>query len=310
MAKTKTPQRRPRPAPHPRTRRKPPRRTRRPVGLLIGAAVAAAGATVLWMEGSDGPTSGAAPFVGGDFHSFVAVPDGEAALFAGGHEAVSVSTDEGRTWSAVESLRDADAMGWAFLDGSIWVGGHPGLEVSTDSGGDFEPKNDGLPVTDIHALGGTGSVLYAASPGAGFLASTDAGETWEVRNPGVGQSFMGAMLVDPSNPERVVAPDMSAGAVESTDGGRTWRVLGGVSGAMSVSWDPTATDKIVVSGTGVAALTEDGGATWTPLAIPTGVSIVQIEPDDPDTWYAGAWSEDGTVSVSRSTDGGTTWTPL
>jgi photosystem II stability/assembly factor-like uncharacterized protein len=268
--------------------------------LLIGAAIVALGAT-LWMNRSDGPTTGSAPFVGGDFHSFVAVPEGSAALYAGGHEAVSASSDDGRTWSDVESLRDADAMGWAFLDGSIWVGGHPGLEASTDGGQSFQSRNDGLPATDIHALGGTGSLLYAASPAAGFLASTDEGTTWEIRNPGVGQSFMGAILVDPADPDRVVAPDMSAGAVETTDGGRTWRVLGG---------DPTDTDRIVVSATGVAALTDDGGATWTSLDVPADVSIVQIEPDDPDTWYAAAWSQDGTVDVNTSTDGGSTWTPL
>jgi photosystem II stability/assembly factor-like uncharacterized protein len=309
MAKTKTPQRRPRPTPHPLARRKPAPKPRWPLGLLIGAAIVAIGAT-LWMNRSDGPTTGSAPFVGGDFHSFVAVPEASAALYAGGHEAVSASSDDGRTWSDVESLQDADAMGWAFLDDSIWVGGHPGLKVSTDGGQSFQSRNDGLPATDIHALGGTGSLLYAASPAAGFLASTDEGTTWEIRNPGVGQSFMGAILVDPTNPDRVIAPDMSAGAVETTDGGRTWRVLGGVPAAMWVSWDPTDTDRIVVSGTGVAALTDDGGATWTSLEVPADVSIVQIEPDDPSMWYAAAWSQDGTVDVSTSTDGGSTWTPL
>jgi photosystem II stability/assembly factor-like uncharacterized protein len=310
MARIKSPQRRLRPAPHPLARKRPSPKARRPVGLLIGAAVIAVGAMVLWMNRSDAPTSGSAPFVGGDLHSFVAVPGADPVLFAGGHEAVSVSTDDGRTWSAVESLQDADAMGWAFLDGSIWVGGHPGLEISTDGGQSFQPRNDGLPATDIHALGGSDSVLYAASPAAGFLASTDEGATWEIRNPGVGQSFMGAILVDPSDPDRVVAPDMSAGAVETTDGGRTWRVLGGVAGAMWISWDPADTERIIVSATGVATLTEDGGATWSSLEVPTDVSIVQIEPDDPNTWYAAAWSQDGTVDVSTSTDGGETWTPL
>lgn len=310
MAKTKTPQRRPRPTPHPRARRKPASKTHRPVRLLIGAAAVAIGATGLWVSRSDPPTSGSAPFVGGDLHSFVAIPEADNVFFAGGHKAVSVSTDDGRTWSAVESLQDADAMGWAFLDGSIWVGGHPGLEVSTDGGESFQPSNDGLPTTDIHALGGTGSVLYAASPAAGFLASTDGGMTWEIRNQGVGQAFMGAMLVDPFDPDRIVAPDMSAGAVETTDGGRTWRVLGGLPGAMWVSWDPTNTEQIIVTGTGVAAVSGDAGANWSSLEVPADVSIVQIDPDDPGIWYAAAWTQDGTVDVSSSDDGGSTWTPL
>jgi hypothetical protein len=273
-------------------------------------AVAFVGIAV-WATRPDAPSGGgAAPFTGGDLHSFVVVPASARQLFAGGHQAVSASTDGGATWSQVESLADADAMGWAFLDDSIWVGGHPGLEVSTDGGRTFEPHNGGLPATDIHALGGSGRMLYAASPAAGFLASADGGTTWEVRHPTIGQGFMGAMLVDPKDPDRIVAPDVSAGAVESTDGGRTWRQLGGIQGAMWVSWDPTDTERIVVSGMDTAATSTDGGKSWSPLPVPAGASVVQIDPNDPSTWYAAALSEDGTVTVSMSSDEGSTWAPL
>lgn len=274
------------------------------------AAVALAGA-VLWLNRPDGSRPDPSPaYVGGDLHSFVAVPGKPGLLFTGGHQAVSVSEDGARSWSAVESLQDADAMGWAVLDAGIWVGGHPGLEVSTDGGRSFEPRNDGLPATDIHALGGTGSMLFAASPAAGFLASSDAGTTWEVRNRTVGQSFMGALLVDPSNPEHIIAPDMRAGAVQSLDGGRNWTALGGVPGAMWVSWDPANRDQIVVSGLGAAAMSGDGGASWESLDVPPGSSIVQIDPTNPETWYSAALTEDDAVAVSVSSDGGTTWDPL
>ncbi|MEX0985596.1 MAG: hypothetical protein WD096_11205 [Actinomycetota bacterium] len=311
MSKTKAP-------PHetPRSGRKPPHGraggTPSPYVWLIVAFIAAVVAGLVWVNrpGGSDTTGASAPYTGGDLHSFVSVPGEAGRLYVGGHQAVSASSDGGATWVPVNTLEDADAMGWAFLDGAIWMGGHPGLEVSTDGGRTFEQRNDGLPATDIHALGGMGSTLYAASPAAGFLASTDGGATWEIRNPGVGQSFMGAMLVDPSNPDRILAPDMGAGAVESIDGGRTWRALGGVPGAMSVSWDLTDTDVIVVTGSGNAALSRDGGASWRDLPIPAGASIVQIDTNDPDTWYAATWMEDGTVDLSRSTDGGSTWTPL
>lgn len=287
-------------------------RTRTTTTPFVWLIVASVIAVVVWMNrpGASETAGGSAPFTGGDLHSLISVPGEAGRLYVGGHQAVSVSSDGGATWAPVESLDDADAMGWAFLDGAIWVGGHPGLEVSTDGGQTFEQRNDGLPDTDIHALGGMGSTLYAASPAAGFLASPDGGSTWEIRNPDVGQSFMGAMLVDPSNPDRIVAPDMGAGAVESSDGGRTWRALGGVPGAMWVSWDPADIDVIVVTGNGTAALSRDAGASWRALPIPAGASIVQIDANDPSRWYAAALTEDGTVAVSRSTDGGSTWTPL
>src|SRR5207247_2915977 len=130
-----------------------------------------------------------ASVVGSDLHSLV-TPDGTT-IYAGGHTAVSVSHDGGTTWARIPSLDDADAMGWAFLDDAVWLGGHPGLSVSTDGGATFSQHNGGLPATDIHALGGTGELLYAASPVAGFLASQAAGATWSVVNPEVGQMFMG-----------------------------------------------------------------------------------------------------------------------
>lgn len=314
MSRAKTVTRRSRPtrAPGP-DRRRPRSRGSAISARLIGVAVGAVAivSSVLWFTRPDAPPQGSSSaYVGGDLHSFVAAPGNPSLLFTGGHQAVSMSKDGGRTWAAVESFQDADAMGWAVLDDGIWVGGHPGLEVSTDGGRSFEPSNDGLPATDIHALGGTGSILYAASPATGFLVSDDAGAHWEVRNPTVGQGFMGALLVDPSNPEHIVAPDMRAGAVQSIDGGRNWSVLGGVPGAMWVSWDPTNLDQIVVSGSGSAAMSRDGGDTWEPVDVSPGSSVVQIDPADPATWYAAALSDDGTVTVSISSDRGATWDPL
>ena len=314
MPKAKAVTRKSRPTLAPRSDRGRPRSKRSFNSLwLVGGAVGAVAiaSTIFWLNRPDvARQDSSSPYVGGDLHSFVAAPVEPGLLFVGGHQAVSVSKDGGLTWTAVESLHGADAMGWAVLDAGIWVGGHPGLEVSTDGGRSFEPRNDGLPATDIHALGGTGSMLFAASPAAGFLASSDAGTTWEVRNPTVGQSFMGALLVDPSNPDHIVAPDSRAGAVQSLDGGRNWTVLGGVPGAMWVSWDPADLDRIVVSGLGAAAMSGDGGATWEPLDVPPGSSIVQIDPTDRETWYAAALTEDGAVAVSVSSDGGTTWDPL
>jgi len=117
---------------------------------------------------------------------------------------------------------------------------------------------------------------------------------------------MGRILVDTDDPDHVVAPDMSAGAVESVDGGRTWRALGGVPGAMWVSWDPANTAHIIVAGTGIAAESLDGGASWTPLRVPDGASVVEMSPDDPGMLYAGVLDGSNAV-VWKSDDGGGSW---
>jgi photosystem II stability/assembly factor-like uncharacterized protein len=237
----------------------------------------------------------------------VADPANPARLFVGGHHGVASSPDGGKTWRPVDSLEGADAMGWAFSAERVLVGGHPGLFVSGDGGRTFEHHNEGLPATDIHALGAGDGVIYAASPQLGVFASLDGGQTWEVRTQEAGFSFMGAILADPEDPEHLVAPDMRAGAVESTDGGRTWRALGGVPGAMWVSWDPEDTRHIVVSATGQAAATTDGGRTWDPLEVPAGASLVEMSPQNPRTLYAAVHEGDAAV-VWVSRDGGATWT--
>lgn len=274
----------------------------------VGAVLAVAALVILLPNRGEQRAAGAEPYVGGDFHSLV-VDASTGRLYVGGHGGVARSEDAGKTWVQVASLDGSDAMGWAFTDGAILVGGHPGIFVSTDGGATFEQRNEGLPATDIHGLGTDGTTVYAASPQAGIIASTDQGQTWEVVTDGAGQSFMGRILVDPENPERLIAPDMQAGAAESTDGGRTWTTLGGVPGAMWVSWDEADTDHLIVTGMGMAAESTDGGETWSELEVPSNASLVEIDPTDLGTLHAGVL-EGETAVVWRSTDGGKTWTRL
>jgi photosystem II stability/assembly factor-like uncharacterized protein len=117
---------------------------------------------------------------------------------------------------------------------------------------------------------------------------------------------MGRIQVDPADDEHLLAPDMGGGAMESADGGRTWESLGGVEGAMWVSWDEGDTDRIVATTHGSAALSTDGGQSWEPLEIPQGASIVEFSPHDPKVLFA-AVLEAPEASVFVSRDGGDTW---
>lgn len=269
------------------------------IGVVALTAILARGSRPV-----QGPPS--TPVVGDDLHSLVIDPADASRLFIGSHSGVSLSSDAGKSWAPIESLEGADAMGWAFTGDAIFVGGHPGIEVSNDAGVTFEPRNAGLPDTDIHALGAGGNVIYAASPGVGVIASIDGGRSWEVRTRAAGQTFMGTILVDPDDSDHLIAPDMQAGAVESTDGGRTWHALGGVQGAMWVTWNPNDTEQIIVSAMGIAVESTDGGASWHPLEIPAGASIVELSPDGPEVLYAAVHdAPEAHVFVSR--DGGRTW---
>lgn len=177
-------------------------------------------------------------------------------LLDGGHDGVARSTDGGKQWVQVESLRGADAMGWAFTSHGILVGGHCGLFQSTGRDLIFS-KADGLgQVSDVRTLGAAGDTVYLASPQAGLLTSNDAGATWTFGNTSVGQGFMGTILIDPADPEPSRRPRHSERGRDQHRLGQTWKMLGGPGGTMSVAWDPTNTQRMVAIGMSRGAATK------------------------------------------------------
>ena len=232
-------------------------------GVWLGiAALIALVVVVVVSRGGDGdpPMAQSAGFVGGDFHSLVVDPTTPGRLFVGGHEAVSVSTDGGRTWSRVGALDGADAMGWSFARDAVYVTGHPGISQSTDGAATFAKANDGLPSTDVHA-------------------------------------FFGRILTGPDDDQHLVAADARSGATESTDGGRTWAALGG---PPSATWVSRGVATLFVSGRQGAARSADGGRTWTTLSLPEGASLVEADPAEPNVLYVGVHDGSGVrVLVSR-----------
>ena len=276
-----------------------------PIAAAGAATLVAGGIYVAIQSGGADGSDASAQYVGGDLHSLVAI-DGR--LYVGGHDGVAVSTNEGRSWEAVSSLEGADAMGWAQTSSGLLVGGHPGLYTSNDNGATFTKATGDSQVSDVHAVGAAGDTVYVASPEVGLLASSDGGATWTSRNDAVGQTFMGTILVDPSDPEHLIAPDMQNGAVTSSDGGRTWTTIGGPGATMSVAWDTSDTQRLIAVGMDGGALSHDGGDTWTDLQLPDQTSAATFS-EDGTTLYAAALDGD-TARVSSSTDDGQTWSEI
>ena len=272
--------------------------------LAVGAAatffLAAAGCAD---AATPSPASDAAGLTGGDFHSLVADPTTAGRLYVGGHTSVARSDDGGRSWTAIAALDSADAMGWAIKPEAIWVSGHPGIKVSFDGGVTFEDRTEALPDTDVHAFGAGDTTIYAAGPGIGVASSTDSGISWTTLTTDTGHAFFGRILVDPNDPDHLIAADVQVGAVTSTDGGITWTALGSEPAAWVSSGDSFTT--LYASGGTTPQRSRDGGATWESVIAPAGATLLEAGSDG--TLYAGV-HDGNAVIVWISTDDGATWT--
>jgi len=241
-------------------------------------------------------------YVGGDLHTLTSIG---GQLYVTGHEAAGVSGDGGMSWMSIPSLNYADVMGWSKTSDQLLVGGHPGLYRSTDGGVTFTKISFFGDVSDVHSIGATGKIVYLGSPQVGLLASSDDGKTWELRNPSIGQGFMGSMLVDPANPKRLIALDMQAGLVTSNDGGLSWKTYGGPAGAMAVAWNPRNVQEISAIGVNGAATTKDGGQTWQQLSLPKGSSALAYSEDGKKMYVA--ILVDANARIFTSENGGKNW---
>ena len=240
---------------------------------------------------------------GGDFHSLVADPDTPGRLYVGGHAKVARSDDGGRSWTAMAALDSADAMGWAIEPETIWVSGHPGIVMSVDGGVTFEGRSDSLPDTDVHAFGAGDTAIYAAGPGIGVATSMDSGTSWTVLTAEVGQAFFGRILVDPNDPDHLIAADVQVGAMMSADGGITWTALGSEPAAWVSSGDSFTT--LYASGGPTPQRSRDGGGTWESVIVPAGATLLEAGSDG--VLYTGV-HDGNAVVVWISTDDGATWT--
>ena len=225
--------------------------------------------------------------------------------FVSGHAGAAYS-DGDAGWTPVRGLEGKDGMAWANVAGRTLVGGHEGLYVSNDGGVTFANAQVNLPVTDIHALGGSAETVYLATPQAGLFVSTDAGMTFTHRGD-AGRSFMGTILVDPAKPEHAVAPDMAGEVTETLDGGRTWRSLGGPRGAMSVAWEIRNRARLVAAGADGVMLSTDAGQSWQCINAPTTAAVVAF---DAQGRLLAATLVGDRAQLHRSADSGATWSAI
>jgi len=206
------------------------------------------------------------------------------------------------------------------------------------------PTNIGGRVTDLAVHPTDPDIAYAAMASGGVFKTVDGGTHWTALFDDQPVLSIGAVALDPQNPETVYVGTGEANAASysffgvglfvSYNGGDTWFFLGLEDSRYiaRIVVDPTDSDRLFVAATGKlfgtnpergVYRTTNGGLTWVQslaLTDSTAATDLVIDPTDPDVLYAAMWervrglnyrnSGGPSSGIYKTTDGGDTWDEL
>ena len=153
-----------------------------------------------------------------------------------------------------------------------------GVHKSMDGGRTWASK--GLTRRSVDAIAidpQNPQVVYAATPGAGILKSTNGGSSWQAVNGGLAEHGVGVLAIDPQTPTTLFAGG-GIGACDCFQGG------------------PVGLFK-----------TEDAGKRWRPIVkglVASEIQSLAVAPREPRTLYTSTLARGG---VFKSNDGGQSW---
>ena len=247
----------------------------------------------------------------------------------------------GRALAVAGIPGDASTFYFGAVAGGVWK--------TTDGGGTWQVLTDGTPISSVGAIAIAASnhdIIYVgtgeAAPrgnmtyGDGVYKSVDGGKSWS--HIGLRDTRqIGALIVDPNNPDIVLVaalghafgPNTERGVFRSTDGGKSWSKAlykDENTGAIDVSFDPHDARIVYAAlwqarrqpwnfssggpGSGLYR-SADGGVSWKQLTgngLPSGILgriHVSVSGADSKRVYAMIEAVDG--GLYRSDDGGTHW---
>jgi photosystem II stability/assembly factor-like uncharacterized protein len=245
------------------------------------------------------------------------------------------TTDGGTTWKQVLFKNDKtgavsialDPANPRILYAAMWQayraphemssgGDGSGLWKSTDGGDTWTDitRNPGLP------KGVLGKIGVAVSPvnsnliwaiieneNGGVFRSNDAGKTWtrtsDDRNLRQRAWYYSRLFPDPKNPETVYATNVQFW--KSVDGGKTFKSISTMHGDHHDLWiDPNNAERMIVADDGGAAVSSNGGKTWTPLDIPTAQFYHCAVDNEIPYRVFGAQQDNSSVVIKSRSDGG------
>jgi photosystem II stability/assembly factor-like uncharacterized protein len=206
------------------------------------------------------------------------------------------------------------------------------------------PAISGGRIPAVVGVAGNPDTYYVGTADGGVFRTSDGGISWKALFQHESVAAIGALAVDPQNPDIVWAGTGEAnvrntvsfgnGVYKSTDGGRHWKRMG-LEGTFQISCieiDPHHPNTAIVAAMGSpwadsadrgVYRTTDGGATWQKVLYigpSVGVADLAMDPQNPQVLFAAAyhfrrtpWSySDGGPddAIYKSGDQGQTWKRL
>ena len=219
--------------------------------------------------------------------------------------AVDVELQPGNPNVVFAAMWRAERKPWTIVSGAR----QGGIYKSTDGGTTWRRLTSGLPnelvgKANIAVSPGDRNVVYVlmeARPGGGLYRSDDGGESFRLASdhpPLITRPFYYTTItVDPKNANVVWVG--TEGFYKSVDGGRTWQTVRVPHGDNHDLWiNPNATDIMIHASDGGAAVTLNGGRTWSTLHNQPTAEIYQVAVDNqfPYRLY-GAQQDNSTLIV-------------
>ncbi len=204
------------------------------------------------------------------------------------------------------------------------------------------PGNIGARINTVAVHPTDENIIYAGFSAGGVFKTTNGGLDWEPIFDEQVFLSIGAIVLDPQNPDIVYVgtgdpnisgfPFIGDGLYRSMDAGQSWTKLGLEEQRIisKVVIDPSNSSKIFAACMGLPFArnnerglyrSEDNGNTWQQILFvsdSTGITDLVIDPDNPQVLFAAAWDRirnnresliSGTgAKVYKSTDGGDSWT--
>ncbi len=247
------------------------------------------------------------------------------------------TTDGGKTWQKVLYKDDkTGAVDMTFAGGNShvlyaamyeevrkpWdiVSGGPGsgLYKSNDGGSTWHQlKGHGLPEVLLGRIGVATSLsdservyalIEAEKDKGGIYMSNDAGESWQLVTGDhrfLQRAFYYThIFADPKDEDRIYIQNV--GSYRSTDAGKTWQTLRPPHGDNHALWiDSENPNRIIAGDDGGAAISVDGGNSWTAEDNQPTAQFYHVAADNQFHYFLyGAQQDNSTVGIASATDHG------